>query len=69
MKAETLETCLNIILEGYLGEPGNPIMKHLKISREYLESVWRPILEDRLKNGFWDPLFYYKGKPAHFMCT
>jgi hypothetical protein len=35
-----------VILDGYLGEPGNPIMKHLKISRDYLDSVWRPKLKE-----------------------
>jgi hypothetical protein len=34
MNEENLETCLSLIKEGYLGEPGNPIFKHLKITSE-----------------------------------
>jgi hypothetical protein len=38
---------MSIIKEGYLGEPGNPIFKHLKIKESYLEETWRPLLKER----------------------
>jgi hypothetical protein len=31
--------------------------------------MWRPLLEERVVNGFWDPLYYYKDQAAMFYTT
>jgi hypothetical protein len=42
------EDAVKIFMEGYYGNPGNPMIKHLKIPRDYTENSVRERLKERI---------------------